>query len=158
MLNDAKVRAAKAQSKPYKLTDAHRLHLLVTPKGAKLWRWGYSYDSKEKTLCIGPYPLIGLAEARDRRDEARKLLADPTDQRLPADARSCLDMLAAQLRIVKEQILENDRQIRRAHERPSLGRRPMETPGVGPRLASAIAAPYLTRPSSAPAAICPVDR
>lgn len=79
MLNDAKIRAAKAQAKPYKLTDAHRLHFLITPKGAKLWRWGYSYDSEQKTLCIGPYPLVSLLKARDRRDEGRRLLAEDRD-------------------------------------------------------------------------------
>ncbi len=68
------------------------------------------------------------------------MIADPTDERVPADARFCLEMLAAQLRIVKEQILENDRRILASERETELGRRMMEIPGVGPLLASAIVA------------------
>ncbi len=59
---------------------------------------------------------------------------------MPTDARFCLEMLAAQLRIVKEQILENDRRILASARETELGRRLMEIPGVGPLLASAIVA------------------
>jgi hypothetical protein len=52
VLNDAKVRAAKPQQKPYKLTDSHRLYLLVKPNGSKLWKWNYSYDGKQKTMSL----------------------------------------------------------------------------------------------------------
>jgi len=84
MLNDAKLRAAQAREKPYKLFDAHQLFLFVSTTGGKLWRMNYQYDGKSKSLSFGPYPLIGLAAAREKRDEARKLLAEGTD---PAVAR-----------------------------------------------------------------------
>ena len=58
MLNDAKIRAAKPQDKPYKLTDSHRLYLLVKPSGSKLWKWSYSYDGKRKTLHFGVHPMM----------------------------------------------------------------------------------------------------
>jgi hypothetical protein len=58
------------------------------------------------------------------------VIADPTHERVPADARICLEMLAAQLRIVKEQILENDRRILASARETGLGRRLMEIPGV----------------------------
>lgn len=76
MLNDAKVRAAKPQSKSYKLTDGYRLYLLVTPSGSKLWRWNYSHDGKQKTMALGIYPMVSLLDARAERDKARKLLLD----------------------------------------------------------------------------------
>jgi transposase len=67
------------------------------------------------------------------------LLVD-SDERVPAEARACLEMIAAQLRVVKEQILENDRRIIARARETELGRRLMEIPGVGPLLASAFVA------------------
>ena len=68
------------------------------------------------------------------------VINDETDQRVPADARLCLRMLEAQLSVVKEQILENDRRVRASARETELGRRLMEIPGVGPLLASAFVA------------------
>ena len=79
MLNDAKLRAAQPRAKAYKLTDAHQLYLFVTPKGSKLWRMDYGFDRKRKCLSIGPYPLVSLVEAREKRDDARRLLAEGKD-------------------------------------------------------------------------------
>jgi transposase len=76
---------------------------------------------------------------RNGIDRLLQLLAD-NDERVPADARICLEMLAAQLRVVKEQILENDRRIMARTREAELGRRLMEIPGVGPLLASAFVA------------------
>ena len=79
MLTDAKVRAAKPRHKSYKLADANRLFLLVTPSGGKLWRWNYNFDSKNKTMAFGPYPLVSLADARAKRNEAYALLCERHD-------------------------------------------------------------------------------
>jgi hypothetical protein len=79
MLSDAKVRAAKPRPKSYKLSDANRLFLLVTPSGGKLWRYSYYYDGKQKTLAFGVYPQVSLSDARVKRDEAASLLAEGTD-------------------------------------------------------------------------------
>jgi integrase len=79
MLNDLRVRTAKAKEKPYKLSDGDGLYLLVTDKGGKWWRLKYRYEGKEKLLSFGTYPEIILADARKRRDEARKLLANGID-------------------------------------------------------------------------------
>ena len=68
------------------------------------------------------------------------VIADREDRRIPADARVCLEMLAAQLAVVKQQILENDRRIRESARESELGRRLMDIPGVGPLLASAFVA------------------
>lgn len=56
MLTDVKIRNAKAQAKPYKLTDERGMHLLVTPTGARLWRLFYRFGGKQKTLALGAYP------------------------------------------------------------------------------------------------------
>lgn len=79
MLRDAKVRAAKPRRKPYKLTDSHRLYLLVTPGGTKLWKWNYFYDSEQKTTAFGIYPMVSLRDARAKRDDARALLDEGSD-------------------------------------------------------------------------------
>lgn len=71
MLTDTACKKAKPQEKPYKLTDAQGLHLYVTPKGYKSWRWKYRFAGKEKRLVFGPYPEVTLwrraACARTRR-------------------------------------------------------------------------------------------
>lgn len=53
LLTDVKVRAGKPRRKPYKLTDASRLYLLVTPSGGKLWCWNYDSDGKHKSMAFG---------------------------------------------------------------------------------------------------------
>lgn len=75
MLSDAKVKRAKATDKPLKMADGHGLTLYVTPAGGKIWRLRYRIDGKEQQLVLGQYPLMSLAEARDARDDARKILA-----------------------------------------------------------------------------------
>lgn len=79
MLTETKIRAAKGREKDYKLSDEKALYLLVKPSDSKLWRMGYRHDGKQKTLSLGIYPDISLAQARDRRDIARKLIADGID-------------------------------------------------------------------------------
>ena len=73
------VSRAKPQNKPVTLFDGGGLFLLITPSGGKLWRFKYRYDGKEKLLALGPYPEISLAEARQRREEARKQLVHGVD-------------------------------------------------------------------------------
>lgn len=70
---------AKPKEKPYKLSDEKGMYLEVMPNGSKYWRLKYRITGKEKRLALGVYPEIGLAAARDRRDEARKLIANGTD-------------------------------------------------------------------------------
>lgn len=78
-LSDTAVRNAKPGDKPLKLADDKGLFLLVTPAGAKYWRQKYRFGGKEKLLAHGVYPDVSLKEARGRRDEARKLLANGVD-------------------------------------------------------------------------------
>lgn len=74
-LTDIQIRKAKPAEKLYKLTDGHRLYLVVKPNGTKLWWFQYRLDSKQHTYSIGVYPEISLAGARAERDQARDLVA-----------------------------------------------------------------------------------
>ena len=78
-LSEMKVRNAKPKEKFYKLADGDGLHLYVTEKGSKLWRFRYRFGRKEKLLSLGKYPEISLVDARQRRDEARRQLAHGID-------------------------------------------------------------------------------
>ncbi|WP_350214714.1 integrase arm-type DNA-binding domain-containing protein [Algiphilus sp.] len=78
-LTDSAVRNAKPADKTQKLFDGGGLFLEVTQKGSKRWRWKYRYGGKEKLLSMGVYPVTGLKEARERRNEARKQLAEGKD-------------------------------------------------------------------------------
>ncbi|WP_052282395.1 tyrosine-type recombinase/integrase [Kluyvera genomosp. 1] len=83
-LTDIKVRTAKPTDKQYKLTDGNGMHLLVHPNGSRYWRLQYRFSGKQKMLALGVYPDVSLADARARRDDARKLLAngiDPGDKK-----------------------------------------------------------------------------
>jgi integrase len=78
-LTDIQVRTAKPKAKDYKLTDGDGLYLLVTAGGGKRWRLKYRFNGKEKLLALGIYPDISLLEARNRRHEARNLVANGID-------------------------------------------------------------------------------
>lgn len=83
-LNEVKVRNAKPKEKPYKLSDSEGLYLHITETGSKLWRFKYRFDNdgkgkKEKLLALGKYPEVSLHDARQRHDDARKLLANNVD-------------------------------------------------------------------------------
>ena len=78
-LSATRVRSCKAQAKPYKLFDEKGLFLLVQPTSAKYWRFKYRYGGKEKLLSMGTYPEVSLKAARERRDDARKLVVSGVD-------------------------------------------------------------------------------
>lgn len=78
-LTDTAIRNAKPGEKTTKLFDERGLYLEVSPAGGKWWRLKYRLDGKEKRLSLGVYPDVSLKDARERRDAARKLLADGTD-------------------------------------------------------------------------------
>lgn len=88
-LTDTAIRKAKPGDAPIKLRDGGGLYLLMRPDGARWWRWDYRrpVTGKRNTLSLGTYPDVGLADARQRHAEARKLLAagvDPGEQRKQA--------------------------------------------------------------------------
>jgi integrase len=84
MLTDTQIKQAKGTGKVQRLWDERGLYLEVTPPGGKVWRFKYRFNGKEKRIGFGKYPDVGLKEARERREEARKLLAsgvDPSENR-----------------------------------------------------------------------------
>jgi integrase len=78
-LTDTAIRRSKPAETPYKLFDGGGLHLLINPTGGRLWRWKYRFAGAEKLMALGRYPDVSLADARERRDAARKRLANGID-------------------------------------------------------------------------------
>src|SRR5574337_755338 len=78
-LTDTAIRSAKPAEKPVRMFDGNGMYLEISPSGGKLWRLKYRFDGKEKRLALGVYPDVGLKQARARRDEARRLLAEGID-------------------------------------------------------------------------------
>lgn len=120
MLTQVAVQAAKPREKAYKLSDGNGLHLLVETSGSKLWRFRYQFERKEKMLSFGSFPEVTIAQARQKRDDARAVLATGID---PARKRE-LDRIAASMTaantfglIVTEYLgLGNQRVNRAAHD------------------------------------------
>jgi len=79
MLTENTVKNAKSSGKNRKLFDEHGLYLIVTPTGGRWWRLKYMLAGREKLLSLGTYPDVSLKRARERRDEARRLVADGVD-------------------------------------------------------------------------------
>ena len=75
-LTDVQIRNAKPGPKTYKLADSNGLFLQVTATSSKLWRMKFRHNGKEGLLSFGPYPLITLADAREKRDSARRQMRD----------------------------------------------------------------------------------
>lgn len=82
-LTVASIKAAKPADRPYKLGDGAGLHLQVNPNGARWWRYRYRFGGREKMISLGTYPATSLKEARNKRDDYRKLLErDPSNDPL----------------------------------------------------------------------------
>jgi hypothetical protein len=79
LLTSLAVQNAKPKAKPYKLSDGNGLHLLVQPNGRRLWRFRYHFAGKENMLAFGSFPIVTLASARAKREDAREMIADGKD-------------------------------------------------------------------------------
>jgi integrase len=78
-LTEAAVKKAKSKSKAYKLSDGEGMYLEVTSSGSKYWRLKYRFSGKEKRLALGVYPVVSLAEAREKRREAKLVISQGKD-------------------------------------------------------------------------------
>lgn len=78
-LSDMAIKKAQPTDKKQKMFDGGGLYLEIAPSGGKLWRMKYRFGGKEKLLSFGPYPLLSLKDAREKRDAAKKLLLDHQD-------------------------------------------------------------------------------
>jgi integrase len=117
-LTDLKIRSAKAGSRLVKLSDGGGLQLWVMPDGAKRWRQAYRIDGKQKLLAIGVYPTVGLREARNAREEAKRLLAagcDPSvEKRLNKAARAAASVNTFEA--VAEELIDKKRKEGKAQQ------------------------------------------
>ena len=79
ILNIKKIENAFPKEKTYRLFDGHGLYLEIAPNGGKYWRFKYQFETRERRLALGIYPILSLAQAREKRDEARRQVAAGTD-------------------------------------------------------------------------------
>ena len=83
-LTDKECRNAKAAPKVYRMNDSRGLYLEVSPTGGRYWRYKYKFLKKEKRVSLGVYPNTSLAEARNKRDAARKMLSEGVEPCMPS--------------------------------------------------------------------------
>jgi integrase len=134
-LTEAAVRSAKPSDKNTKLFDERGLYLLVCANGSKLWRLKYRFGGREKLLSLGPYPDVGLKQAREHREAARKLVAsgiDPSSHRKREKAAQtntfeavASEWLALQAKSLTESTLSRERSRLERFIFPHLGNRPI---------------------------------
>ena len=140
-LNNTQIKQAKAQEKEYNLADGQGLSLRIKPNGTKTWLFNYyrPHSKKRVNISFGPYPDLGLADARKKRDEARKLLTQDTDpkehrdthqQQKALETSQTLELIAHDWLQVKKSKVSDDHatDIWRSlelHIFPSLGKHPI---------------------------------
>jgi integrase len=143
-LSDTAIRNAKPSDKPLKVTDGGGMYLLLNPNGSRWWRLDYRFGGRRKTLSMGIYPDTGLKDAREKRDEARKLLAagvDPGAQRKALkiagsdNAANCCEVVAREWLAVKKREwtpgqYEKETDRLENHAFPWIGRQPIADIGV----------------------------
>lgn len=115
-LTDVKVRTAKPREAVWKLSDGGGLQLWITPAGGKHWKLAYRFAGKQLKLSVGQYPVTSLADARDRREEAKKLLARGIDPSAHGKVQKATAAVAAAttFRLVAEELVEKKRREGRA--------------------------------------------
>ncbi|MDP2015505.1 MAG: integrase arm-type DNA-binding domain-containing protein [Hydrogenophaga sp.] len=129
-LTDARCRAAKSDGKATKLFDGGGLYLYLATTGSKTWRLAYRVAGKPQTLSIGPYPAVGLAEARAKREEAKARLRSGVDAK-PKAVRAAMTLETAcstywaGRKDVSETYLANATRAIEMHALPQLGQRPI---------------------------------
>lgn len=112
-LTDTKIKQAKPREKLYKISDERGLYLEVTPTGSKRWRFKYRVDSKENRLSLGIYPDVSLQKAREKRDDARKLVADGVDPSVhrKAQKQAKADACASSFEVVTREWLAKQKKV-----------------------------------------------
>jgi integrase len=125
-LTDVKIRAAKSAEKTRRLADSGGLYLLVSPSGGKLWRWNYRFRGKQKTMPLGKYPDVSLADARTAHQAARSELSQGNDPMAQRKA----DKDAAKAKSVQEQAKAEEADDERSFKAVALKWHAKWAPGV----------------------------
>jgi integrase len=132
-LADHQCRNARPKDRPYKLMDGAGLFLYVTPAGGRHWRLAFRFEGRPQTLTFGPYPEVGLAAARSKRDEARAVLRDGRNPAAKVVRKSKAPTLATAVETywagrldVSEQYRTNALAAFERHVRPAMGHRPID--------------------------------
>ncbi|MDP1637183.1 MAG: integrase arm-type DNA-binding domain-containing protein [Candidatus Nitrotoga sp.] len=146
-LSDAAARKAKPEAKAYKMADGGGMYLEVMPSGSKYWRLKYRFGGKEKRLAFGVYPDVSLAQARERRDDARKLLANDIDPGIVKQAQkaSKLDLAKNSFEVIaREWFVRHAPNWKENHSSKIIARLEKDIfPWIGARPIAEIAAPAL---------------
>ena len=149
MLTDTGIKHLKPCDKRLKLTDARGLQLVIYPNGSKLWQMRYRFEGTQKTASLGKYPDVSLAEARDKRDELHKLLAngiDPVAAKRSAAAAKTIAQAHSFESIAREWFGSWAKVRTERHARYVLARLEADVfPAIGTRPISEIKAPELVR-------------
>ena len=145
-LSDTAIRNAKPAAKPFKLTDGEGMYLLVN-KAGRYFRFNYRFGGMRKTLALGVYPDVSLKQARERRDEARRLLAENID---PGEHRKVTKTVTASRTedsfeaVTREWFAKNRAKWKETHAHDIIRRFERDVfPWVGPRPIKEITAPEL---------------
>jgi integrase len=139
LLSDVQCKNAKAESKPRKIFDGGGLFLQIEPNGSKYWRFKYNFLGKEKRMAFGVYPEVSLADARGKRDRARKLLSediDPNEAKKEGRRKAALNAINTFEAVAREWHENQSERWSAAHQRhvlhkletdifPYLGKRPI---------------------------------
>jgi integrase len=146
-LSNTAILNARPTDKPYTLVDERGLSIQIQPAGGKWWRLRYRFDGKAKMLSFGTYPDVGLKEAREKRDAARKLLAagvDPGEHRKAAKA-TRVERAANSFEVICREWLENKRStVEEAQYKKALARLDKDVfPWLGGRPIAEITAPEI---------------
>jgi integrase len=117
-LSNIALKKLTSSERPYKRSDAHGLYILVKPNGSKHWRFKYRLNGKEKLMSYGPYPLVSLKDAREKRDRDRRLLLEGVDPARVKQERKRADEVAARGRfeILAAELLDKNRREGRAEQ------------------------------------------
>lgn len=147
MLTETQIKNAKPGEKAKRLWDERGMYLEVTPAGGRLWRFKYRIDGKEKRIGLGRYPEVGLKDARERREEARKLLAngvDPSLQRQAVKAAAVLKATNTFEAVAREWFLRFSPNWAESHSKTVLRRLEKDIfPWMGDRAIAEVTAPEL---------------
>ncbi|WP_343611166.1 integrase arm-type DNA-binding domain-containing protein [Novosphingobium sp.] len=118
MLTDKECRAAKGGAKPFKLADAHGLHLFVSTTSFKSWRLKYRFGGREKVLTFGPYPAVKLADAREMSAKAREMLRQGSDPGAMLSVKAQKNSVAQDLSRSFEKVARDWHSVQKAQWKP----------------------------------------